>query len=153
MVEHVDIPDGERHEPKGAGSATVGQVYASDGAASGTWTDLAYDVTAVLADVSTASFVLIPLTNNVVVTSIKYVLGAAITVADSTITVTRGGGSAMGTQVIAYTASAEGTTFTQTPSGNNTITAGTHHYIKIATDGASTTTAPLYITIRCRRVP
>lgn len=153
MVEHVDIPDGERHEPKGAASATVGQVYASDGAASGSWTDLAYDVTAVLADVSAASFVLIPLLNNVVVTSIKYVLGAAITVADSTITVTRGGGSAMGTQVIAYSGSAEGTTFTQTPSGNNTITAGTHNYIKIATDGASTTTAPLYITIRCRRVP
>lgn len=153
-IEHVDIPDGERHEPKGASTATIGQVYASDGAASGSWTDLAYDVTAVLADVSTASFVLIPLTNNVVITSIKYVLGAAITVADSTITVTRGSAAdAMGTQVIAFTGSAEGTTFTQTPSGNNAITAGTHHYIKIATGGASTTTAPLYITIRCRRTP
>ncbi len=152
-VEHVDIPDGERHEPKGAASATVGQVYASDGAASGSWTDLAYDVVVVLADVSAPSFVLVPLANNVVVTSIKYVLGAAITLADSTITVTRGGGSAMGTKVIAFTGSAEGTTFTQTPSGNNTITAATHNYIKIATDGASTTTAPLYITVRCRRVP
>jgi hypothetical protein len=152
-IEHVNIPDGERHEPKGVSTATVGQVYASDGAASGSWTDLAYDVTAVLADVSTASFVLIPITNNVVVTSIKYVLGGAITVADSTITVTRGGGSAMGTQVIAFTSSAEGTTFTQTPSGNNTITASTHHYIKIATDGGSTTAVPLFITLRCRRVP
>lgn len=154
MVEHVDIPDGERHEPKGAGSATVGQVYVSDGAASGSWEDFAYDINAVIADVSTASFVLIPLLNDVVVTQIKYVLGGAITIADSTITVTRGSAAdAMGTQVIAYTASAQGTTFTQTPSGNNTITAGTHHYIKIATDGASTTTAPLYITIRCRKVP
>ena len=35
--EHVDIVDGERHEPKGADSATVGQVYESDGANSGTW--------------------------------------------------------------------------------------------------------------------
>lgn len=59
----------------------------------------------------------------------------------------------MGTRVIAYTASAEGTVFTQTPSGNNTITAATHHYIKIATDGASSSSTPLYITIRCRKVP
>lgn len=153
MPEHVDIADGERHEPKGASTATVGQVYVSDGAASGSWEDFAYDAHAVIADVSTASFVLIPLLNDVVVTQIKYVLGGAITLADSTITVTRGGGSAMGTQVIAFTASAEGTTFTQTPSGNNSITAATHHYIKIATDGASTTAAPLYITARCRKIP
>jgi len=153
-IEHVDIPDGERHEPKGASTATVGQVYASNGAASGSWTDLAYDVTAVIADVGTASFVIIPFTNNVVITSIKYVLGGAITVANSTMTVTRGStADAMGTQVIAFSGSAEGTTFTQTPSGNNTITAGTHHYVKIATDGGASSVAPIYITLRCRRVP
>jgi hypothetical protein len=153
-IEHSVIPDGKRHEPKGISTATTAQVYAANGAGSGTWTDLAYDVTAVIPDVSTASFVIIPLTNNVVVTSIKYVLGAAITLANSTMTVTRGAAAAaMGTQVIAFTGSAEGTTFTQTPSGNNTITAGTDHYVKIATDGASTTVAPIYITLRCRRVP
>ena len=153
MPEHVDIADGERHEPKGASTATVGQVYVSDGAASGSWEDFAYDINTMLADVSNPSFVLVPILNDSVVTQIKYVLGAAITVANSTITVTRGGGSAMGTQVITQAASAEGTTFTQTPSGNNDITAATHHYIKIATDGASTTTAPLYITVRCRKIP
>ena len=153
MPEHVDIADGERHEPKGASTATVGQVYVSDGAASGSWEDFAYDINTVLADVSAPSFVLVPILNDSVVTQIKYVLGAAITVSNSTITVTRGGGSAMGTQVIAQAASAEGTTFTQTPSGNNDITAATHHYIKIATDGASTTTAPLYITVSCRKIP
>ena len=36
-IEHVDIPDGERHEPKGASTATIDQVYVSDGAASGAW--------------------------------------------------------------------------------------------------------------------
>lgn len=153
MPEHVDIADGERHEPKGASTATVGQVYVSDGAASGSWEDFAYDINTMLADVSNPSFVLVPILNDSVVTQIKYVLGASITVANSTITVTRGGGSAMGTQVITQAASAEGTTFTQTPSGNNSITAATHHYIKIATDGASTTTAPLYITVRCRKIP
>ena len=37
MVEHSAIVDGERHEPKGADSATIGQVYVSDGANSGAW--------------------------------------------------------------------------------------------------------------------
>ena len=36
-TEHVDIPDGERHEPKGINSATAEQVYVADGANSGTW--------------------------------------------------------------------------------------------------------------------
>lgn len=106
-----------------------------------------------LADVSTASFVLVPIPFNVKIQSIKYTLGAAITGADSVITVTRGGGgAAMGTQTIAFTSSAEGTSFTQTPSGNDTITATTHNYIKIATDGASSTAVPLYITIKAKVV-
>lgn len=37
MVEHVDIPDGERHEPKGANAATAGMTYVADGANSGSW--------------------------------------------------------------------------------------------------------------------
>jgi hypothetical protein len=36
-IEHVDIPDGERHEPKGVSTASLGQVYVANGAASGTW--------------------------------------------------------------------------------------------------------------------
>ena len=38
MVEHVSITDPEIHEPKGASTATVDQVYIADGAGSGTWT-------------------------------------------------------------------------------------------------------------------
>ena len=34
---HVNIPDSERHEPKGAGSAAIGTAYISDGAGSGSW--------------------------------------------------------------------------------------------------------------------
>jgi len=37
MVEHVDIPDGEIHEPKGASTASSGEAYISDGAGSGSW--------------------------------------------------------------------------------------------------------------------
>lgn len=37
MVEHVDIPDGEIHEPKGISTASNGSVYVADGAGSGSW--------------------------------------------------------------------------------------------------------------------
>lgn len=36
-IEHKDIPDGFIHEPKGISGASSGQVYVSDGAASGNW--------------------------------------------------------------------------------------------------------------------
>lgn len=37
MVEHVNIPDGEIHEPKGISTAALGKVYVADGAGSGSW--------------------------------------------------------------------------------------------------------------------
>lgn len=152
-TQHSDIVDAQRHEPKGASTATIDQVYASDGAGSGEWREIPFVISAVLTDVSAPSFVLVPIPFNMTIQSIKYTLEAAITVADSIITVTRGGGgAAMGTQSIAYSGSAEGTSFTQTPSGNNTITAATHNYIKIATDGASHTESRLFISIRAKVV-
>ena len=37
---HVNIADADRHEPKGISTATAGQVYVADGAASGDWTSM-----------------------------------------------------------------------------------------------------------------
>lgn len=36
-MQHKDIPDGERHEPKGVSTALSGAVYVANGAGSGTW--------------------------------------------------------------------------------------------------------------------
>lgn len=36
-LQHKDIPDPERHEPKNISTATADQVYAANGAGSGTW--------------------------------------------------------------------------------------------------------------------
>lgn len=36
-INHASIPDGQRHEPKGISTATVGQVYVANGSGSGTW--------------------------------------------------------------------------------------------------------------------
>lgn len=42
-TEHVNIPDAERHEPKGAGSATTDTVLHSDGDGTTTWKFVSYD--------------------------------------------------------------------------------------------------------------
>lgn len=39
-IQHRDIPDAQRHEPKGASTAAAGTAYVSDGAGSGSWTNL-----------------------------------------------------------------------------------------------------------------
>lgn len=36
-IEHVDAPDGERHEPKGLAAATTGQIYVARGGDTGEW--------------------------------------------------------------------------------------------------------------------
>jgi hypothetical protein len=36
-IQHKDIPDAERHEPKGVSTASDGTVYQADGAGSGSW--------------------------------------------------------------------------------------------------------------------
>lgn len=40
-IEHASITDPQIHEPKGIAAATADQVYVSDGAGSGDWTDVA----------------------------------------------------------------------------------------------------------------
>jgi hypothetical protein len=40
-VEHSAITDPNIHEPKGIAAATADQIYVSDGAGSGDWTDVA----------------------------------------------------------------------------------------------------------------
>lgn len=39
-IEHKDIPDPQRHEPKGISSASTKQLYLANGAGSGTWVRL-----------------------------------------------------------------------------------------------------------------
>lgn len=150
-TEHRDIPDAERHEPKGISTALEGQVYRSNGSASGQWKDDIISISGVITDVSTASSVLIPIPVDCIVINIKAVLGSAITLADSNITVTRGGDSAtIATFVVPFTDSGEGTTINTNPISNETLLVDTHNYIKVATDGGSTDVAKLYVTIKLK---
>lgn len=151
-VQHKNISDAERHEPKGISTAAVDTIYVANGAASGVWRESPFLVNAVIDDVSTASYILIPIATNITIQSIRLTLANAITLADSVISVTRSDGAVIGGTTVAFTGSAEGTTFDITPSGNNSIVAATHKYIKIATDGASTTASKLFISMKCKAV-
>lgn len=44
-IEHKDIVDGQRHEPKGASTALTGTVYVADGLGSGVWKKVGFDNT------------------------------------------------------------------------------------------------------------
>lgn len=180
MVAHNTLTGADLHEPKGVDSASAGTVYVADGSGSGTWQKAeAADVTvgdangvftgtnveSVLyelyqinnlvegqfTDVSSVETVLLPIPFSCTLLSIKMILSGPITVADATITVSRSDGASMGTQVIEYAGSAEGTSFTFTPSGNASMTGGTHNYIKLVSDGGSTTSAKLYVQALIRR--
>lgn len=149
-IQHSNITDPKIHEPKGASTALIDTIYVANGSGSGTWKTLPYSDTVVMEDVSTASFVIMPIPIEVEIETIVYTLWGAITGADSTITVTNGASESLGTQVIAFSGSGEGSTFIQIPSGNNIVTPLTDKYLKFATNGNSTGSVKLSISVRAK---
>ena len=166
MALHKDLTGVDLHEPKGAATAASGTAYVANGSGSGAWSKIplgSLDLTSVQnpntvfvsgvpADVSTSSFVLVPTPLGCTFDSAVFILGGGITVADSVLTLTRNDGSSFGSTVtITQAASTEGTTFVFTATLNQTITSP--GYVKIATDGGSTTTQPLYCLLKFTRIP
>lgn len=162
---HSTLTGAELHEPKGQSTAAADTVYVADGAGSGVHKKITLDsldltsiqnpntvyLNAVLDDVSTASSILVPAPDGCTFDSAVMHLGAAITVADSSVTFVRNDAASFGSAVtIAFTASAEGTAFTFTATTNQTVTSP--GYVKITTNGNSTTTAPLYIRLKFTRI-
>lgn len=148
MVEHVSITDPNIHEPKGAAAASAGQVYKADGQGSGEFTSNInkFLVSAVIEDISTASSVFVSVPFSCTLNNIKSVLSGAIATSDAAITFTKNGSDSMGSGItVTQSGSAEGDVDTFDPTSNNTLVA--NDYVKITTDGASTNTVPLYLTL------
>lgn len=149
MAHHKDLTGTDLHEPKGVASATSGQAYLADGSGSGAWTTLKGSYIAlevVIIDISTAGdfYVVAPVGG--VISRIDGVLGAAISGANSAVTFTIGGVSIdSSTMTVLQSGSAPGNQYVSTPSGHNTVVAGS--LIKVSTDGASTGTAPFTVTL------
>lgn len=172
-VEHKDAADPNIHEPKGFTAAANDTVYVKV-SGSGLWQKLGPDqinlsalwpeieqaiedediqiakerwLSIVIPDVSTANTVYVPIPVTCVFVGAYMVLGAAITGANSAVSFANAAGSSMGSSVtIVQSGSAAGNGFSFTPSANQSLVGPTR--IEITTDGASSTVAPLYITLR-----
>jgi len=179
-IQHSALTGAELHEPKGASGASVNTTYVSDGAGSGSWSEpepkgvvaAAADkvyisdgagsgsqttlvtavplmLTAVIADVSTAETIYIAMPYAGTITQVVSVLEATIGTADATVLARNSAAASMGGLTVAYTGSAAGDVDTLVPASDNIVTAG--DYITIETNGASTGTARLFITVVLER--
>lgn len=148
-VQHSALTGAELHEPKGAATASAGEVYVANGAASGVWTPREYHLNVLLDDVSTASTIYVPIPYQGTVVKVTSVLEGAIGTSDATITVSNSAAASMGTITIANVGSAAGDIDTLAPSSNNVVT--DDDYITIASDGASTTVEKLWLTVTVER--
>lgn len=173
-IEHSAIADPNIHEPKGVAAAAVNTVYASNGAGSGAWAKIdsnKIDTTSIttwiqglinaasltftkvfwvhtqIADISTASSVIVPVPESCTINGATLVLGGAIATADATISFKNAAAASLGTAVtVAFTSSAKGDTYSFTATTNTALTGPT--WVEIATDGASTNTVTLDITLK-----
>lgn len=109
-------------------------------------------LTTYLADVSTASsaFIAVPSTLSGEIVEIATVLGGAISVANATVTAEINGTAVTGSSItVAYSGSAAGDRDVAKPTAARSVTGG--HNIEIISDGGSTGTAPLYVTVAIRQ--
>ncbi len=173
MVEHVDLTDPELHEPKGASSANTGEVLVAAGLGgtgcqlldetnldtTALYADIAaknaddtiaiaerFVLSAVIPDISTAGFVLIPIPESCTILGATLVLGGTIATANAVISFFNASAASLGSNVtVTFAGSLEGDLFGFVATTNQNLTGPT--YIKIATDGGSDNAVPLYITI------
>jgi len=104
----------------------------------------------VIPDISTASHIFMPLPADGVVSTVESVIQVAITGADAVLTVSRPSDNAtLATVTVTQAGSAIGDLDTVTATSNvATLVKATQKYIKVATNGGSTTACPAYITIK-----
>lgn len=158
MPTHSSLTGSELHENKGVASAADNTVASATSSATvwrkvnanmiddtSIFTTNQMVLQAVIDDVSTAATVYIPIPFDCTVTKVLTVLHSAINTADSTINVKNAAGTSMGTITIPYSGSAAGDIGSLNPSSDNTFTADSK--MSIETDGGSTGTSKLFITV------
>lgn len=155
---HSTIADPYIHEPKGIAASAVNKVYVANGSGSGTWQKIAsgqIDTTSVFnvnksklvfryTDVSSASDQFLILPEACTITKISAVSQAAINTAVTIMTFKNNAGGSMGTITTGSTDAAK-TTYSLTPSVNNTFAAG--EVLTLSGDGGSTGTADWVLVI------
>lgn len=125
-IEHSTLTDPELHEPKGAASATAGQVYVADGAGSGDWTDqvIADYLCLDIADGSAETSYYLVVPNAGTISKITTVIDDVVSTADITITASIAGiAVTAGVITIAQSGSAAGTVDSCSPAALNIVAA------------------------------
>jgi hypothetical protein len=144
-VNHSALTDPYLHEPKGASTASAGEVYVADGAGSGAWTSRRSMITAHFEDISTSSDIYLPMPYAGTISKIQTVASGAVAGGDVVFTFSDSSGNSMGTITVTSSGSAAGDVDTLTPSSNNTVTAS--DYIKVNCDGGASSHTELWFVV------
>lgn len=158
MGVHASLTDPELHEPKGASTASANTVYRANGSGGGSWglikaenvdTSSVYFnfnlVDAHMADIGTVNTVYVPIPWACQVTGVYAVLQAAITGANTTVTIANNAGTTMGTLTFPVAGSAPGYTAYNYALTNNTFS--DFQVLRITTDGAASNSVPVIFSI------
>lgn len=150
MPLHSALTGADLHELKGASTAAANTVPIANGAGSTAFAKLtssSIDTTSIFTtnkffltvrfpDVGAVSTVHVPIPKACTLNFVYTAIQAAITGADSIITVANGSGTTIGTITIAFSGSAAGDVDSLTASANNTFTLG--QTLRLTSDGGAT---------------
>jgi hypothetical protein len=154
MAEHKNLTGADLHEVKGAATAAANTLLQANGAGTATFVDVLSTLKArnritlftQFTDISTASseWVASPMAGKVI--AIYITLHNGITGSNDIVTAEINGVPLSGLSItITQAGSAAGSTFSGTPSGNNTIAAG--QALEIISNGASGTATVATVTV------
>ena len=145
-VNHSALSDPYLHEPKGASTATAGDVYVADGAGSGSWEDHRRSVVNLhIHDISVAENMYVPIPFGGTVSRVSSVIAGAITGADVVLTIKNSSAATMGTITITQAGSAAGDVDFTNPSTNNTTT--DNDYILVQGNGGASSHVDCVVSI------
>lgn len=145
MSLHKDLTGAELHEPKGADSASSGQVYVSNGAGSGVWTDRysgvynlnKYQASDIMDDISTANssaYLYVPVNSEL--KELACIIHGSLATANAVLSIYINGILFGESLTVTFSGSAKGDLSQLTVTTANTITPGS--VVEIRSDGGST---------------
>ena len=145
-VNHSALTDPYLHEPKGASTASAGDVYVANGSGSGTWEDHRRSVFNLhIHDISVVSSIYLPIPFAGTVSRVTSCIEGAISGADLVLTIKNSSAATMGTITVTQSGSAAGDVDFTNPASNNTVS--DNDYILIEGDGGPNTHVDCIISI------
>lgn len=128
-IQHRDIPDAQRHEPKGISTASANQLYLSDGSASGSWVAASRMAGTGWAQYSNTTYVG---TNALTITSTEVLIPFTTAVSEAQLPISLAGTS-------------PSNLFNTSTSTLSFVTTGDLHAITLAFENLSTSGSPTFI--------